>query len=244
MIFDTHHTLQLSHSSRGKLSIEDLNQYVREAMKYWLNGVNQLFWRDWPGSRPSTFFTPEPLCHWHKAFWDHNIKWCIQAFGAEEIDFRFSLLSHGAGFQQFKEGISKLKQVTGQEHCNVVWYIISVIDGTVTKGFLITVHALMDFWYLALAPKIDNTTFSVIDSALNKFHTNKQAILDANACLCKGNKPINNWYIPKLEILHSVVLNIHANGAPYQWSANITEYAHQTVTKDPGQAENNQGYDA
>ena len=102
----------------------------------------------------------------------------------------------------------------------------------------------MDFWYLALAPKIDNTTCSLIDSALNKFHANKQAILDANACLCKGNKPINNWYIPKLEILHSVVLNIHANGAPYQWSANITEYAHQTVTKDPGQAENNQGYDA
>ena len=93
---------------------EDLNQYVWEAMKYQLNGVDQLFWRDWPGSEPSTFFTPEPLHHWHKAFWDHDIKWCIQAVGTEEIDFRFSLLSHCAGFQQFKEGILKLKQVTGR----------------------------------------------------------------------------------------------------------------------------------
>ena len=33
----------------------DLNQYIWEAMEYWLNGVSQLFWRDWPGSKPSTF---------------------------------------------------------------------------------------------------------------------------------------------------------------------------------------------
>ena len=43
-------------------------------------------------------------------------------------------------------------------------------------------------------------------------------------------------------MLHSVVPNICANGAPYQWSADITEHAHQTVIKDPGCSGNNQGY--
>ena len=128
----------------------DLNLYIWEAMKYWLNGVDQLFWRDWPSAKPSTFFMPKPLHHWHKAFWDHDVKWCIQVIGAEEIDFRFLLLPHCAGFWQFKEGISKLKQVTGREHRNIEWFMVLTIEGAVTKGFLIAIRALMNFRYLTL----------------------------------------------------------------------------------------------
>lgn len=112
-----------------------------------------------------------------------------------------------------------------------------------TKGFVIAIRALMDFRYLAQAPEIDDDVCSQIDSTLQEFHANKHAILDANARVGKGNRPIENWYIPKLEMLHSVVPNIRANGAPYQWSADITERAHRTVIKDPGRSGNNQGYD-
>ena len=122
--------------------------------------------------------------------------------------------------------------------------MVSTIEGAVTKGFLIAIHALMDFRYLTLTPEIDDNTCGLINCTLKEFHENKQAILDAKACLGKGNKPIDNWYIPKLEMLHSVVPNICANGATYQWSADIMEHAHQTVIKDLGQAGNNQGYDA
>lgn len=237
-------TLEQRQKIRQNVDPADLSLYIREAMKYRLNGVDQLFWRDWPGAEPSIFFTPEPLHHWHKAFWDHDVKWCIQAVGAEEIDFRFSLLPHRTGFRQFKEGISKLKQVTGREHRNVERYIVSIIEGAVPKGFLIAIRSLMDFRYLALAPEIDDDSCGQIDRTLLDFHTNKQAILDANARLGKGNRPIDNWYIPKLEMLQSVVPNIRANGAPYQWSADITEHAHRTVIKNPGRAGNNQGYDA
>ena len=44
--------------------------------------------------------------------------------------------------------------------------------------------------------------------------------------------------------LNSIVPNICANGVTYQWFADTTEHAHPTVIKDPGQAGNNQGYDA
>ena len=104
--------------------------------------------------------------------------------------------------------------------------MVSIIEGTVTKGFVIVICALMDFHYLAQAPKIDDNVCDQIDHVLQEFHMNKQAILDANAQVGKGNQPIENWYIPKLEMLHSIVPNIHANGAPYQWSADITEHAH------------------
>ena len=91
----------------------DLDTYCKEAMKYCLNGVHWPFWCDWPLSDPSTFFTPEPLHHWHKMFWDHDAKWCIRAVGPVEIDYRFSILHPQTSFRHFQEGISKLKQVTG-----------------------------------------------------------------------------------------------------------------------------------
>ena len=236
-------TLEQCQKIHENADLAHLSLYVQEVMKYWLNGVDKLFWRDWPGTEPLTFFMPEPLHHWHKALWDHDIKWCIQAVGHKEIDFRFSILPHHSGFQQFKEGISKLKQVTGWEHRNIEHYIIPIINGAVTRGFVIAICTLMYFCYLAQAPKIDDNICGQIDHALQEFHANKQAILDANAWVGKGNWPIENWYIPKLEMLQSVIPNIRANGAPYQWSADITEHAHQTVIKDPGWSGNKQGYD-
>ena len=59
--------------------------------------------------------------------------------------------------------------------------MVSIIEGAVTKGFVIVIHALMDFCYLAQAPKIDNNVCDQIDHALKEFHMNKQAILDTNA---------------------------------------------------------------
>ena len=67
----------------------DLDAYIKLAKVYRLNGIHRPFWCDWPLSNPSEFFTPEPLHHWHKMFWDHDAKWCIHDVGPAEIDFRF-----------------------------------------------------------------------------------------------------------------------------------------------------------
>ena len=65
----------------------DLAHYVKEAReRFRLNGVDLPFWRDW--TLP-TGFTPDPyrllpieiLHHFHKCFWDHNLKWCIHTGG-------------------------------------------------------------------------------------------------------------------------------------------------------------------
>ncbi|KAF8194077.1 hypothetical protein K438DRAFT_1906744 [Mycena galopus ATCC 62051] len=50
-------------------------------------------------------------------------------------------------------------------------------------------------------------------------------------------------YIPKLEILHSVVPQIRKNGAPLQWSADVTERAHIDLVKDPAENSNNQKHE-
>jgi len=76
--------------------------------------------------------------------------------GPAEIDFQFSILHLLTGFQQFHEGISNLKQVTRQEHHNIQRYIVAVIADAVPKDFLITIHSLMDFRYLAQAPQVSS----------------------------------------------------------------------------------------
>ncbi|KAF8871276.1 hypothetical protein CPB84DRAFT_1818218 [Gymnopilus junonius] len=169
-----------------------LEDYVKEAMKYCLNGVHHPFWHDWALSDPSIFLTSEPLHHWHKQFWDHDAKWCIFAVGASEIDFCFSILHPHTGYRHFHEGISSLKQVTG-----------------LPSSFLIAIRSLLDFCYLTQAK----------------------------------NGPINNWEIPKLEFLQSVVSNIHYNGIAIQWSADTTEFAHIPLVKDPAHSGNNQSYE-
>lgn len=222
----------------------DLVVYLRVASIVRLNGVHEPFWRDWIFADPSKFLTPEPLHHWHKQFWDHDAKWCIRAAGDAELDFRFSVLQPRTGFRHFKEGISKVKQVTGREHRDIQRYIVGLIADATPRRFIIAIRSLMDFRYLAQSPIIDETILHDISSALQDFHEHKQAILDAGARVGQKNKPINHFYIPKLELLQSVVSNIRFNGVAIQWSADATEHAHITEVKDPARSGNNQDYDS
>jgi hypothetical protein len=61
-------TLAHLHAIKDTVNPWELATYIKEASIYQLNGVHHPFWHDWPLSEPSTFFTPEPLHHWHKMF--------------------------------------------------------------------------------------------------------------------------------------------------------------------------------
>jgi Plavaka transposase len=223
--------------------IQDIYAYFQEATKLRLNRVHQPFWRDWSLAEPCVFFVPEPLHHFHKQFWDHDLKWCINALGRTEIDFHFSVLQPHTGYRHFREGVSKIKQVTGRDHRNIQRYIVGIIAGATLNDFVIAIRALIEFHYLAQAPVIDDKTCAKIQKALQLFHSHKQAILDAGARAGKGNRPINHWNIPKLEMMQSVATNTRLNGVPLQWSADVTEHAHIEVVKRPGQSGNNQRYE-
>ncbi|KAJ7703454.1 hypothetical protein B0H16DRAFT_1347131 [Mycena metata] len=223
----------------------DFPAYIKAAKGVGLSGVHRPFWRDWPLAEPSNFLTPEILHHWLKMSWDHLCKWCLQAVGEAEIDFRFSVLRPHTGMRHFKEGISNAKQITGREHRDIQRYLVGVIAEAsgVTKEFSTTIASLLDFFYFGQAPSMGEDVLDKMDSSLGRFHDHKQSILDAGAR--RGKKGvINNWHIPKLEFLQSVVPSIRANGVPLQWSADITEHAHITEVKDPASHSNNQKYEA
>jgi hypothetical protein len=218
-----------------------LEEYFKQCEKYRLNGVFKPFWSDYPGAEPSDFLGPEPLHHFHKQFGDHDVHWCIYVLGPTEIDFRFSILQPITGYRRFHEGISRAKQVTGKEHRHMECYMVGIISGAAPHGVVIAIRALMDFRYMALCPVISENGCSRIEATLAEFHSHKDAILVAGARRGKKN-PINNWYIPKLELMQSVVSSIRTNGPVFQRSADITEHAHITEIKTPSHNTNNNNY--
>ncbi|KAG6907019.1 hypothetical protein DXG01_010888 [Tephrocybe rancida] len=236
-------TLRQLQAMEALIDPMDIVNYIYEAKaRFRLLGVHKPFWRDWPLSDPTNFLTPEPLHHWHKAFWDHDVKWCIKAVGWKEIDFRFHVLHPHTSYRHFKEGISKIKQVTGREHRDIQRYIVGVISGQAPRPFVVAIRALNDFRYLAQSPVIDDDMCNMLLEALKEFHDHKDAIMASGARLGKRKKN-KAWGIPKLEFLQSVVPSIRANGVASQWSADATEHAHITEVKTPARSTNNQNYE-
>ena len=222
----------------------DLQAYHKAALNtYRLNTVHLPFWRDWPLSDPLHCMAPEPLHHWHKFFWDHEAQWCILVVGDLEINFRFSIIQPRTGFRHFAEGIAGIKQATGRVHRDVQRLLIATIAGAAPSGFVIAVRALMDFRYLAQMQVIDETTLTLIDDALKEFHRHKHHILNAGARRGAKNNVINDFQIPKLELLHSVVPSVRLIGPAIQWTADTTEHCNITEIKEPAHAGNNKNYE-
>ncbi|KAF9231959.1 hypothetical protein BU15DRAFT_90780 [Melanogaster broomeanus] len=229
-----------------KADISDVDAYFAQCEEYRLSGVALPFWRDWALSDPSRFLTPEALHHWFRMFFDHDLKWCLRIVGHEELDFRFAILRPVVGHRHFGTGVSKLKQVTGRAQRDMQRYIVTLISGAsgTSPAFTRAVRALTDFRYLSQAPVLTDTICQKISTALKEFHDNKHVIISLGGRRGKKDVVLDNWYIPKLELMQSVVPSVSNSGSLLQWSADTTEHAHITLIKDPGDATNNNGYDS
>jgi hypothetical protein len=237
-------TLAQLNRIKSTCDARDVEAFFAACEAYRLSGVVDPFWRDWQFADPNQFLTPEALHHWHRESYDHDVQWCIRIVGAEEFDFRFSVLQPLVTFRHFKQGISTLKQVTGRAQRDIQRYLVAVIAGAAPPGVVIAVRALMDFRYLSQAVTIDGTQCQKILDALKTFHNHKhEVIAHGGRRGVKSKNILDNWYIPKLEMMQSVVPSIYQVGSLIQWSADTTERAHITLIKDPAESTNNQNYD-
>ena len=101
----------------------------------------------------------------------------------------------------------------------------------------------MDFRYRAQAYAMDEDDLDKLEHSLADFHDHKDGILVAGARWGKGSHPINNWYIPKLELMQNIAPSIRRSSVAIQWTADVTEHAHITEIKDPAWQSNNNNYD-
>ena len=224
----------------------DIATYTSNAKAtFRLNGVSVPFWRNWclpDGIPPDPYqiFPIEILHHLHKAFWDHDMKWAIRAAGDHELDLRYSLVQPRNGYRHFSSGVSSLKQVTGREHRDIQRYLLALIPDDVDERFILCIRSLLDLRYLAQLHRATEGDLSAISTALRLFHTHKQSIIDNDLRVGKRGT-INNFQIPKLELLQSLISCIRWSGTLPQWSADITERLHIDYIKTP--RENTNGHD-
>ncbi|KAG1802454.1 uncharacterized protein BJ212DRAFT_1225481, partial [Suillus subaureus] len=109
----------------------------------------------------------------------------------------------------FKQGISMLKQVTRRAQWDIQCYLVAVITNAAPPGIVIAVHVLMDFHYLSQAVTIDKKQCQKTLNALKMFHDHKhEVIMHSGHWGAKSKNILDNWYIPKLKIMQSVVLSI------------------------------------
>jgi len=203
------HTLSAIKKAHQKCSSLDYSALLKVAKTLQLNRIVKPFWVDWPLSCPFHFLHIKPLHHFHRFSWDHDVKWCIAVVTPLEIDFQFSLVQPTVGYHGFNDGISKLKQVTGCDHHTIQRYIIGVVAGAISCRFLIVIQVLLDFHYLAQAPVFSDESLEKLTEALQLFHENKDAIVQASSRM-------DSWEILKLELLQSVVPNICHSGPVMQ----------------------------
>ncbi|KAI6017756.1 hypothetical protein BKA83DRAFT_4058994, partial [Pisolithus microcarpus] len=123
-------------------------------------------------------------------------------------------------------------------------FMVAVIGGAASREVVIAVCALMNFQYLAQAPRITSIIQDRIKATLVEFHNHKDKITDEGLQrVAESGSALDHWFIPKLELMQSVAPSISELGVPVQWSADMTEHAHIEVIKEPASMTNHQNYD-
>jgi len=126
--------------------------------------------------------------------------------------------------------ISSLSHVTGQEHDQICRFLLGlVIDIHLPNGhsnacLLHSVHALLDFLYLAQYPIHTTTTLKLLNDALARFHANKDIFIDLGIR--------DSFNIPKLHFASHYVELIKMFSTTDNFNTQYTEHLHIDLAKD------------
>ena len=125
-----------------------LREFLDEAKKQNLSGVQLPFWWNWQFSNPAMFLLGELLHTGHKFFYDHPFKWCKTFLGNNELDACFRIQHKRVSTRHFN-GVSGASQMTGHEHQDIQHTIVATIAGSAALEFIRTICAFIDFLYRA-----------------------------------------------------------------------------------------------
>ena len=81
------------------------------------------------------------------------------------------------GLRHFKNNISFVSQWTGREHKEMERVFVTLLAGAVQPAVLRTVIAVVDFIYYAQLQKHTSKTLQSMETALKKFHDNKDIFI-------------------------------------------------------------------
>ncbi|KAF8511346.1 hypothetical protein BU17DRAFT_54689 [Hysterangium stoloniferum] len=168
-----------------------------EAKNIGLNGIEELWWIDFPETDICKAVCPDVFHGLHKAFKDHCATWNTNIVSKLELNARFRKFPKWPGFRHFTGGISKISQWSGKEHRDLQQSFLTVIAGAVPPEAIRATRAELDFIYLAQYQSHTDSTLLQLLKYNTVFHQSKNIFIKTGAC--KGKKgTINHFNIPKL----------------------------------------------
>ena len=224
-------TLQKLHELCQQIDPWRLQEFLAEAKKHNLSGVQLPFWRNWRFSNPSIFLIGELLHYGHKLFFNHPFKWCKVLLGHDEIDVHYRIQHKRVGVRHFN-GVSYVSQMTGREHRDLQRTIVPTIAGLADPDFVCAIRAIVDFLYRVQVATFTPSSIRAMEESLQEFHSFKGAILRAGVRRGKS-KEIFHFEILKLELLQSFGRSIHNSGSLIPYTADVSECLLITHCKDP-----------
>ncbi|EIM87895.1 uncharacterized protein STEHIDRAFT_22047, partial [Stereum hirsutum FP-91666 SS1] len=212
------------------------DEFVAACSDVGIKPVPHPFWENLAYSNPFVAISPDILHEILQGLIRDLVKWLRRIFGEDEIDARFRRMSPNHSLRFFKNGVSNLSKISGQEHKDICRVILGVIVGLPLPGgrsparLVRSVRALLDFLYLAQYPSHTSDTLDEQKRALDKFHANK-AIFEELGIR-------THWKIPKLHKLSHYVPSTSLFGTADNFDTQYTERLHIDVAKNAYNASN------
>ena len=234
-------TVATLHQIRRNFPQADAIQFMREAKRAGLNGVEELCWEGLAVDICRAICV-DPLHTYHKMFGDHLMLWVSRTVGKVPLDARFAAQPHRIGAKNFSTGISHLSQLTGKEYRDMERHLAPVIAGhaNATPQVLKSVRGLLDFIFKALFPLHSDSTLALMQHDLEIFRRNRTVFI------LNGSRTIKNapahMRIPKLHYLPHTASNIRDLGTTDNFSTETCESLHITHCKNAYKATNRRAF--
>ncbi|KAF8906944.1 hypothetical protein CPB84DRAFT_1844079 [Gymnopilus junonius] len=186
-------------------------------------GVFAPFWKDLPYTNIHKSITPDVLHQLYQGIFKHLIGWCQRILGEKVLDQCIQSLPLGYGLWQFKNGISKLSQISGSECKNMAKILLGCLVSLMAQQGIKAVKALLDFIYLAQYTSHNKETLDYMKNALEEFHDNKQYFINIQ---CQ-----EHLNLPKLHSLIHYVDSIELFGMTNNYNTEMFEHLHIDFAK-------------
>ncbi|KAG8711167.1 hypothetical protein FRC08_016232 [Ceratobasidium sp. 394] len=230
IIQDIQTVLTKLNTLNGQADLETPLEFLRESRKHGLCGVKWPFWIDIPRLDICKVLSMDLLHGFYKLFFDHFFNWNRMGIGAAELDARIASQVHLAGDRVFAQGVSRISQMTGKEHRDLLRVHVPVIAGApnqwhspVTRA----TRALVDCVYIARYKEMCEQDLREFQKSYELLHQLKQVWIKNQTRRSAPNKElITHFNIPKLHILRHLIKQVFGKGPLDNYSTETMERLH------------------
>ncbi|KAF8593440.1 hypothetical protein BDV93DRAFT_397274, partial [Ceratobasidium sp. AG-I] len=221
-------------------------EFLREGRKYGLCGVKVPFWVSIPRIDICKVLSMDLLHGFYKLFYDHVFSWNQMGLGPAELDARIASQIPLAGDRIFTQGVSRISQMTGKEHRDLLRVHVPVIAGAnnrwnsqVTQA----TRAFVDCIYIARYKEICDNGLQEFSKNYKVLHQLKQVWIDNETRRSgPGQDVMTHFNIPKLHILRHLPEQVLGKGPLDNYSTETMERLHIEFVKWAYRASNHRDW--